>query len=103
MNTIVRCPVTGRACSEGACRERHWCRQLFERGLSHTPVAQRAAYEAQISTKVLRQDSSRSPVHFDPAMLGVVRFRITPHDAHTTVFVAKLADGTPVATRALKA
>jgi hypothetical protein len=27
------------------------------------PVAQRAAFEAQISTKVLRQDSSRSPVH----------------------------------------
>src|SRR5258708_7136994 len=35
MTTIVRCPRTGRACSEGACRERHWCRQLFERGLSH--------------------------------------------------------------------
>ena len=34
MNSIVRCPRTGRACSEGACRERHWCRQLFERGLS---------------------------------------------------------------------
>src|SRR5437764_10438459 len=31
MTTIVRCPRTGRACSEGACRERHWCRQLFER------------------------------------------------------------------------
>jgi hypothetical protein len=35
VNSIVRCPRTGRACSEGACRERHWCRQLFERGLSH--------------------------------------------------------------------
>jgi hypothetical protein len=34
VNSIVRCPRTGRACSEGACRERHWCRQLFERGLS---------------------------------------------------------------------
>src|SRR5260370_42185104 len=33
MTTIVRCPRTGRACSEGACRERHWCRQLP--GLSH--------------------------------------------------------------------
>src|SRR6266478_7836072 len=79
------------------------------------PVAQRAAFEAHISTKVLRQDSSRSPVHhegsagkaalsvftagcppdlnegwsrpdrrsnsdgvFDHAMLGVVRFRVTP-------------------------
>jgi hypothetical protein len=35
MTTVVRCPRTGHACSEGACRERHWCRQLFERGLSH--------------------------------------------------------------------
>jgi hypothetical protein len=35
VNSFVRCPRTGRACSEGACRERHWCRQLFERGLSH--------------------------------------------------------------------
>src|SRR5258708_37083504 len=24
MTTIVRCPRTGRAYSEGACRERHW-------------------------------------------------------------------------------
>ena len=31
------------------------------------PVAQRAAFEAQISTKVLRQDSSRSPVHHEGA------------------------------------
>ena len=39
MNTIVRCPVTGR---------------------SH-----RAAFEAQIPTEVLRQDPSRSPVHHE--------------------------------------
>jgi hypothetical protein len=61
MTTIVRCPRTGRACSEGACRERHWCRQLFERGLSH----RRAAFEAQIPTEVLRQDQSRSAVHHE--------------------------------------
>jgi hypothetical protein len=24
MTTIVRCPRTGRACSERACRDRHW-------------------------------------------------------------------------------
>ena len=35
MTTVVRCPRTGRACSEGACRERHWCRQMLECGLSH--------------------------------------------------------------------
>jgi hypothetical protein len=33
VNTIVRCPRTGCACSEEICRERHWCRQLP--GLSH--------------------------------------------------------------------
>src|SRR5260370_19538222 len=31
------------------------------------PVAQRAAFEAQIPTEVLRQDSSGSPVHHDGA------------------------------------
>jgi len=36
MNTIVSCPRTGRACSEGTCRERHWCREMLERGLSRT-------------------------------------------------------------------
>ena len=57
MNTIVRCPVTGRACSEGTCRERHWARTR--------PVAHRAAFETQIPTEVLRQNSSRSPVHHE--------------------------------------
>ena len=60
MTTVVRCPSTGRACSEPTCQERHWCRKMFERGL-----AQRAAFEAQIPTKVLRQDPSRSPVHHE--------------------------------------
>src|SRR2546428_9069703 len=61
MTTIVRCPRTGRACSEGACRERHW----LSAAVRARPVAHRAAAEAQISTKVLRQDSSRSPVHHE--------------------------------------
>jgi len=34
MTAVVCCPRTGRACREVTCRERHWCRQLFERGLS---------------------------------------------------------------------
>ena len=39
MNTIVRCPVTGRACSEGTCRERHWChRMLDHKTLRTTPA-----------------------------------------------------------------
>jgi hypothetical protein len=61
MTTVVRCPRTGRACSEGACRERHWCRQLFERGLS----PRGATFEAQIPTEVLRQDQSRSAVYHE--------------------------------------
>jgi hypothetical protein len=36
MTTVVRCPRTGHACSEPTCQERHWCRKMFERGLSHT-------------------------------------------------------------------
>jgi ABC transporter len=32
MTTVVRCPRTGRACSEGTCRERHWCREMLESG-----------------------------------------------------------------------
>ena len=35
MNIIVRCSRTGRACSEITCRERRWCRRMFERGLLH--------------------------------------------------------------------
>src|SRR5262244_3317906 len=35
MNTVVLCPRTGRSCSEGTCRERHWCREMLERGLSY--------------------------------------------------------------------
>jgi hypothetical protein len=61
VNSIVRCPSTGRACSEGAGRERHWCRQLFERGLSHRGLP----LKRQIPTEVLRQDQSRSSVHHE--------------------------------------
>src|SRR5258708_27469269 len=35
MNMIGRWPVTGRAWLEPTCQERHWCRQMLERGLSH--------------------------------------------------------------------
>src|SRR5262249_16500461 len=28
MTTVVRCPSTGRACSEPTCQERHWCRKM---------------------------------------------------------------------------
>jgi hypothetical protein len=34
MITVIRCPRTGRACSEVTCQERHWCRKMLERGLS---------------------------------------------------------------------
>src|SRR5258707_9763159 len=68
--------IRARACScKLECRERHWCRQLFERGLSL-----RAAFEAQISTKVLRQDQSRSSVHHEGCAgksgPHVVRYRL---------------------------
>src|SRR5260370_2193871 len=60
MTTVVRCPRTGHACSEPTCQERHWRRKMFERGLSHRGLPLK-----QISTKVLRQDSSRGPVHHE--------------------------------------
>ena len=44
------------SCSSAACRT-----EGFERGLSH----REAAFEAQISTEVLRQDQSRSSVHHE--------------------------------------
>src|SRR5262245_19836960 len=36
MTTVVRCPRTGRACSEPTCQEWHWCLKMLERGLSRT-------------------------------------------------------------------
>jgi hypothetical protein len=77
VNSIVRCPRTGRACSEGACRERHWCRQMFERGLSHRGLP----LKRQIPTKVLRQDSSRSPVHHDGSA-GKAALSVSRRDAY---------------------
>src|SRR5260370_38205149 len=46
-------------CSDGACRERHWCRQLFERGLSHRGLPLKRKF------RVLRQDQSRSAVYHE--------------------------------------
>jgi hypothetical protein len=69
VNSIVRCPRTGRACSEGACRERHW----LSAAVRARPVAQRAAFEAQIPTEVLRQDSSQSAVCRESGAAGSAR------------------------------
>ena len=51
MNTIVRCPVTGRACSEGTCRERHWCHRMLERGLSRTGLPLKRKFRPRCCAK----------------------------------------------------
>ena len=79
MNSIVRCPRTGRACSEGACRERHW----LSAAVRARPVAQRAAFEAQIPTEVLRQDQSRSAVHHEGSA-GKAALSVSRRDVHRT-------------------
>src|SRR5262249_50376692 len=43
MTTVVRCPRTGRACSEGTCRERHWCRKI-KGGLEKHTAAEKRDY-----------------------------------------------------------
>jgi hypothetical protein len=48
VNTIVRCPRTGRACSEGTCRET----ALVSQDARTRPIAHRAAFETQIPTEV---------------------------------------------------
>ncbi len=47
------------------------------------PVAQRAAFEAQIPTEVLRQDSSRSPVHHEGSA-GKAALSVSRRDVHRT-------------------
>ena len=61
MNSIVRCPRTGRACSEGACRERHWCRQLFERGLSHRGLPLKRKFRPRCCAKT----RAGAPLHHE--------------------------------------
>jgi len=51
MNIIVRCPVTGRACSEGTCRERHWCHRMLERGLSRTGLPLKRKFRPRCCAK----------------------------------------------------
>src|SRR6478672_10215258 len=54
MNTIVRCPVTGRACSEGTCRERHWCHRMLERGLSRTGLPLKRKFRPRLEDGLLK-------------------------------------------------
>jgi hypothetical protein len=51
VNTIVRCPRTGRACSEGTCRERHWCREMLERGLPRTGLPLKRKFRPRCCAK----------------------------------------------------
>jgi hypothetical protein len=54
MLTVIRCPRAGRACSEVTCQERHWCRNA-------RPLAERAAFEAQIPRMLDFQVPSNTP------------------------------------------
>jgi hypothetical protein len=47
------------------------------------PVAQRAAFEAQIPTEVLRQDQSRSAVHHEGSA-GKAALSVSRRDVHRT-------------------
>jgi hypothetical protein len=58
------------------------CQQAEQRR-EQRPVAQRAAFEAQISTKVLRQDSSWSPVHHE-GCAGKAALPVPRRDVHRT-------------------
>src|SRR6266446_3564188 len=105
MNTIVRCPVTGRACSEGACRERHWCRQLFERGLSHRglPLKRKFRPRCWVSRRNVHRAQDEGWSRPDrrstaTALEGISvtqilwlcqYFGVRPHDARTRVQLAK--------------
>src|SRR6266446_2241820 len=51
MTTVVRCPRTGRACSEEICRERHWCRKMLERGLSRTGLPLKRKFRPKCRAK----------------------------------------------------
>src|SRR5262249_35466798 len=51
MNTVVLCPRTGRSCSEGTCRERHWCREMLERGLSRTGLRLKRKFRPRCCAK----------------------------------------------------
>src|SRR5262245_16773992 len=49
--TFVRRPRTGRACSEPTCQQRHWCRKMFERGLSHTGLPLKRKFRPRCCAK----------------------------------------------------
>ena len=51
MTTVVRCPRTGRACREVTCRERHWCRQMLDRGLSPSGLPLKRRYRPRCCAK----------------------------------------------------
>jgi len=51
MTTVVRCPRTGRACSEPICQERHWCQQMLECGLSHTGLPLKRKFRPRCCAK----------------------------------------------------
>ena len=51
MTTVVPCPRTGRACRKVTCRERHWCRQMLERGLSPRGLPLKRKYRPRCSAK----------------------------------------------------
>ena len=51
VTTVVRCPRTGRACPEVTCRDRHCCRKMLERGLSHTGLPLKRIFRPRCCAK----------------------------------------------------
>jgi len=88
MNTIIRCPRTGRACSEVTCRERRWCRGMFERGLSHRGLPSKRKFRPRCCARtragapcIMRVVPGKRRCRFHGGMCRCVRFEIRPNNA----------------------
>src|SRR6266481_1402424 len=95
MHTIVRCPRTGRACSEVTCRERHWRRKMFERGLSHRglPLKRKFRPRCWVSRRNVHRAQDEAWSRPDP-LRGILFAVVT--DPHLIVAIQAL-DGVSAA------
>src|SRR5215467_11252288 len=89
MTTVVRCPRTGRACSEGTCRERHWCRKMLERGLSRRGLPLKRKFRPRCCAKTRAGATAVERISVTPE--GFRRFQVTPHNARTPASLDKTA------------
>jgi len=84
MITVIRCPRTGRGCSDAICRDRSWCRKMLERGLSRGGLPLKRKFRPRCCARVALLDCEHSAITKATEAAGLPKATVSALNAGQT-------------------